>query len=99
MHLHAVLRKVESDVCHVQEIVSEVLFDYVAPITQAYDEVVDAVMAVQLHDVPQDRTAPDLDHGFRAQDRFLTQAGTQTARQDHRFHRPSRSSRDSVCTT
>src|SRR5471032_1313539 len=41
---------------------------------------------IDLHDVPQDRIAADLDHRLRAQHAFLGDAGAVAARQDHRLH-------------
>jgi hypothetical protein len=61
---HLVVRHVEGDVGGVQEVVGEVLLDDVALVAAADDEVVDAVLGVELEDVPEDGAAADLDHGL-----------------------------------
>lgn len=45
-----------------EEIVREILFDDVAFVATADNKVIHAVVRVHLHDVPEDRTAADLDH-------------------------------------
>ena len=81
MHVHLVLLHVEGDVGHVQEVVGEVLLDHVALVATADHEIVDAVRRVELHDVPEDRLAADLDHGLRFQMGLLGDPGA-------RVHRP-----------
>ena len=49
-------------------------------------EVVYMMSRVHLHDVPQDRSTADLDHGFRLGIGFLREAGAIAARQDHGYH-------------
>jgi hypothetical protein len=62
MDLDGVVAQVEGHVGHVEEVVGEVLLDDVALVAEADHEVVEAVVAVDLHDVPQDRPLADLDH-------------------------------------
>ena len=62
-----------------QEVVCKVFFDDIALVAAANDEVIDAMMGVNLHDVPQDGLAPDLDHGLGLDVGFFAYARTQTA--------------------
>ena len=71
MHGHLVVVHVEGDVGGVQEVVGEVLLDDVALVAAADDEVVDAVLRVDLEDVPEDGAAADLDHRLGAEARSL----------------------------
>ena len=62
VNFHGVFAHVEGDVRGVQEVVAEVLLDQVAAVAAADDEVVQAVGAVGLHDVPDDGPTADLHH-------------------------------------
>jgi len=86
MHLHAVRAQVEGDIGHVQEIVSEILLDQVALVAAADDEVVDAVGGVELHDMPEDGLAADLDHGLGSEIGFFGEPGAEAAGEDDCFH-------------
>src|SRR5262249_52447584 len=86
VHLHAIVLHVEGDIGHVQEIVGEILLDHVSLVAAADHEFVDAVVGVHLQDVPQDRLAAYLDHGFRAQRSFFAESGAKTSSQDHGLH-------------
>jgi hypothetical protein len=61
-----VLRIVEGHVGHVQPVVREELLDHVALVAERENELVDAALGVDLHDVPEDRAPSDLDHRLRA---------------------------------
>ena len=63
-----------------EKIVSEVFLDDVTFIAEADNEIVEAVMAVDLHDMPQDWTTADLNHWFRTDVSFLAQPGAHTSR-------------------
>ncbi|MNM82275.1 hypothetical protein D3C81_943020 [compost metagenome] len=69
-----------------QEIVGEVLLDHIALVAQADDEVIDAKVRVDLHDVPDDRLAAYLDHRFWPQVGFFADTRTQAAGQNDCFH-------------
>src|SRR4030095_5476511 len=86
MHLHRVLVHVERDVRHVEEIVGEVLLDDVTAVAKADHELVDPEMRVDLHDVPKDRAAPDLDHGLWLEVGLLADAGSQSTSKNDYFH-------------
>ncbi|MOA60389.1 hypothetical protein D3C78_1852500 [compost metagenome] len=66
MDVHTVFRHVERHIRHVQEIVREVFLDYVALVTKADHEIVDPIVGIRFHDVPDDRLAADLDHRLGA---------------------------------
>lgn len=81
--LHAVGAQVEGHVGHVQEVVGEVFLDDIALVATADDEVLDAMGRVELHDVPEDRLAADLDHGLGLKVGFFRQSRTEAASQDY----------------
>ena len=58
-----------------QEVVRKVLLDDMLLVARAYDELVEAVMAVQLHDVPQDGHTAQFYHGLGFELAFFTDAG------------------------
>lgn len=55
-----------------QEVVREVLLDDVLLVARADDELVKTVVAVQLHDVPQNRHPAQLHHGLGLELRLFT---------------------------
>ncbi len=65
MDSHFVVGHVIGHIGGMEEVVGEVLLDDVALVSAADDEVVDAVLGVDLQDVPEDRPAADLNHRFR----------------------------------
>jgi hypothetical protein len=62
MYFHLIGFHAEGNVRHVQKVVGKVFFDEVTLITTANDKVVDAVVGVHFHDVPQNRVTTNLDH-------------------------------------
>ena len=86
VHLHAIARHVEGEVRGVQEVVGEVFLDHVAAVTAADHEIVHAVRAVDLHDVPEDGLAPDLHHGLGFEMGFFGNPGAQSPGKDDGFH-------------
>ena len=83
---HLVVVHVEGDVGGVEEVVGEELLDDVALVSAADDEVVDAVLGVDLEDVPEDGPATDLDHRLGAEGCLFGDAGAETAGEDDCFH-------------
>ncbi len=69
-----------------QEIVREIFFDQVALVTTTDDEIVHAVSGINLHHVPQDGLAADLDHGLRLEVGLLGNTGPQTASKNDCLH-------------
>ena len=60
-------------------VVEEIVLDDVPFVAEAEDELAQAVMGEDLHDVPQDRPAPDLHHRFGAKLGLLAQTGADAA--------------------
>jgi hypothetical protein len=46
-------------------IIEKILLDAMPKVASADNEIRQAVVQVALHDVPEDRSSPDLDHGLR----------------------------------
>ena len=63
-------------------IVQEVPLDLIAFVAERQHELVEAVLRVVLHDVPQDRAAADLDERLRTEFRVLGQPSAGPAAQD-----------------
>ncbi len=84
--LHLAAAHVERHVGRVQGVVGEPLLDEIALVAEAHDELLDLVRGVDLHDVPEDRLAADLDHRLGLQRRLLAESRAQTAGEDHGFH-------------
>ncbi len=76
MYVHGVLFHVEGHIGHVQEVIGEVLLDHIALVSAADHEIVDAMGGIDLHDVPQDRLAADLDHWLGLQVGLFGNSGT-----------------------
>lgn len=74
-HIAAAIGEVVCNVRGVQEVVREVLLDDMLLVARADDELVEAVVAVQLHDVPQDGHPAQLHHGLGFELAFFTDAG------------------------
>ena len=88
------LRRVVADVAaaqvhaHVRRqvaVLEEVLLDHRAAVAQAADEVVQAGGGVDLHDVPQQRPAADLDHRLGPVLGLFTHSRALATAQDHDF--------------
>ncbi len=86
MHFHPIILHVEGDVRHVQEVVGKVFLDDIALVAKANHELIDSIMGVQLHYMPKDRSASDLDHRLGAQVGFFRNAGAKATGKDNCFH-------------
>ena len=62
MHMHAPIAEIEGDIGAVRKIVREKLFDDMAFVTEAQDEIGYAMSGVDFHDVPEDRPLTDFHH-------------------------------------
>src|ERR1051325_4519973 len=74
-------------VANIPEIVPEIFLNHLALVTEAKDELVEAVMRIGLHDMPEDRALADGQHRFGAELRFVLQTCPLAAAQDNHFHR------------
>ena len=88
MHNGAVVGHVERDIRHVQEIVREIFLDDIALVASADHEIIGAVRRVELHDVPEDRLAADLDHRLRLQIALFGYPSAQPAGENDDLHGP-----------
>ena len=61
---HLVVLKIEGDVAAMEEVVGEIFFDDVPFVSQENDKIVVSIPRVDLHDVPENRMAANLHHGF-----------------------------------
>ncbi len=62
-----------------QKIIGEILFDYVPLVSTANNKIIDAVAAVDFHDVPKDWAAANLYHRLRLKMGLLSDARAQPA--------------------
>src|SRR5712691_6202785 len=84
--LDAPLADVDSDVAVHRAVVEEVVADQVALVAEAEDEIHDPEVRVELHDVPEDRPAADVDHRLRPDIRLLGKTRSESTAEDHRLH-------------
>ena len=61
---HRVLTQVVGNVGGVQAVVGKELFDHVAFESQADHEIIQPIVGVDFHDVPENRPPSNLDHWF-----------------------------------
>jgi hypothetical protein len=71
-----------------QEIIREIFLDDVALVAAADHEVVGAVRRVELHDVPEDGLAADLDHRLRLQIALFGYPSAQPPGENDDLHGP-----------
>jgi len=67
-------------------VIEEVLLDHVASVAKAEHEVLEAVMGVELHDVPQQRMPSHLHQGLGPELGLLSQASALPATEDDYLH-------------
>src|SRR6185312_2751209 len=67
-------------------VVGHVAFDLLALVAERDHEFLKSVRRVMHHDVPENRTAADLDHGFWPYDRLLRESRADAACEDAYFH-------------
>ena len=85
-HLVFAVGKVICNVGGVQEIICKVLLDHMLLIPGADHKIVEAVMAVELHDMPEDRHAAQIHHGLWFELAFFGNARSEAAGEDENFH-------------
>src|SRR5258708_5409468 len=86
MHGHLIGMHVKGHIRGMQEVVGEVLLDDVALVSATDDEVIDAMLGVNLQNVPENRTAANLDHWLGTNYRFFREARADAASEDDCFH-------------
>jgi hypothetical protein len=72
-------------VCGVQR--AKVILDYLLTIAARDDELFEAGVGIELHQVYENGLSADLDHGLRTDRRLLRKAGTEAACEQHDFHK------------
>ena len=85
-YLHRVVLQVEAHIAVVQIVVGEIFLYHVLHIPQTYDEIIISVVRIVLHDMPQYRLAPDLDHRLGSEVVAVADAAPEAARQYDYFH-------------
>ena len=70
----------------IQKVIGKIFLEHITFAVVADDEVIDAVVAVNIEDVSQDRLTADLHHRLGPQVGFPCQSRTQSAGEDHGFH-------------
>src|ERR1035437_5147772 len=83
---HAVVRHVEGDLGHMQEIIGEILLDDIALVAAADHEIIGAMRRIDLYDVPENGFAADLDHRLGLEVARLGNAGAEPPARDDDFH-------------
>ncbi len=89
MDFHSILGKVKRNVGHMKKIIGEILLDHIALVAEANDEIVEAVLTVDFHDVPEDGPPADLDHRLGANAGFFGQTSAHSTGQNDSFHQPT----------
>ncbi|MCY1307629.1 hypothetical protein D9M70_575650 [compost metagenome] len=69
-----------------QDVVGEVFLDHVAAVAEADHEIRKAVVAIDLHDVPEDRPPADFDHRLGSQMALFRDARAVTTGEYDDFH-------------
>ena len=87
MHLHTVVAHVKRDIGHVQEVVRKIFLDQIAFVAAADHEVMDPMVGVNLHDVPEDGFTANFDHGLGLEVCFLGNTCSEASSEDDGFHR------------
>ncbi|MNY47304.1 hypothetical protein D3C86_1825650 [compost metagenome] len=72
-----------------QKVIGEIFLDQVAFIATADDKIIDAVLRVDLHDVPENWSISNLNHRFGTGTCFFADPSPQAASQNYRFHKRS----------
>jgi hypothetical protein len=86
VYLYRVMAHIERNITHVKKVVGKVLFDHISFEAEANHEFIIPVMRVDLHDMPEDGLASDLDHGFGSHDRLFADSCSQAPCQDYHLH-------------
>src|SRR3546814_107593 len=83
---HLAGRQIDPEVAVQACVVEKIELDDLRLVAGEHDELVEAVVGVDLHDVPDDGTAADLHHGLGPHDGLLGQPAAVAAGEDHHLH-------------
>ena len=89
-HLRRVALHRDREIAPHLVVAQEILLDDPALVAQADHEIVDAVVGVELQDVPENGLAPDLDHRLGLQVGLFADARAEPPGKDDSFHTTSR---------
>ena len=84
--IDAVGAEVDGNVAVVENKVYEIFLDHIALVAGADDEIIEAVMGIDIHDVPEDRHAADFDQRLRPYAGLLGKARSETTGENYNFH-------------
>src|SRR5690348_174921 len=84
--VYRAIGKIDRHAAAKRAIVEKEALYHLATITKRDKKLFEAVVSVVLHDVPEDGTPADLDHGLGTQFGLLRQARALSAGQNHDFH-------------
>ena len=68
-------------------VLQKIVLDRIPAISETQHEFTEPIVRIQLHDVPQNGPATDLDHRLRPELGFLSQTGALPATENDHFHR------------
>src|SRR3984893_18007127 len=86
MNGHLIGMHVKGHIGGMEEVFGEVFLDDVALVSATDDEVIDAMLRVNLQNVPENRTAANLDHRLGTNYRFFRETRADAASEDNCFH-------------
>src|ERR1700730_14977701 len=86
MNGHLIGMHVKGHIGGMEEVFGEVFLDDVALVSATDDEVIDAMLRVNLQNVPENRTAANLDHRLGTNYRFFRETRADAASEDDCFH-------------
>ena len=87
MYLHSIiLIHVESYITSMQKIVRKILFNQVPLVTTTNNELINAIIAIYLQNVPENWLATNLNHRLWLEIGFFTKTRSKTASQNNCFH-------------
>ena len=78
--------KIKSNIAVVEKIIRKPLLDDMLLVSGADDEIIEAVVRVLLHDVPENRLAADFDHGLRLELGLFGNSCASATCQQNYFH-------------
>src|SRR5215831_10903724 len=81
------IAKSNREVIHAGFVIQKEIFNLISFITQAKYEVLQPIVSVVLHDMPQHGPASDFDHRFRAYLGFFAQPSALASAEDNNLHR------------
>lgn len=85
-HLVFAVGKVICNVGGVQEIICKIFLDYMLLIPGTDHKVVEAIIAIELHDMPEDRHAAQIHHGLWFELAFFGDPRSEAAGEQNYFH-------------